>query len=65
MAADVPDIPRPSQLWKQLSSERKQHAAEAFWSDDNAVAALGPSSALCTTPETKNGPIDSRRIKSN
>jgi hypothetical protein len=38
MAADVPDIPRPSQLWKQLSSERKQHAAEAFWSDDNAVA---------------------------
>jgi hypothetical protein len=34
--ADVPDIPRPSQLWKQLSAERKQRAAEAFWSDDNA-----------------------------
>jgi hypothetical protein len=38
MAADVPDIPRPSQLWKQLSSERKQQAADAFWSDDNAAA---------------------------
>jgi hypothetical protein len=34
--ADVPDIPRPSQLWKQLSTERKQQAAEAFWSDENA-----------------------------
>ena len=30
------DIPRPSQLWKQLSPERKQQAAEAFWSDNNA-----------------------------
>ena len=29
-------IPRPSQLWKQLSAERKQQAAEAFWSDSNA-----------------------------
>ena len=35
--ADVPDIPRPSQLWKQLSPERKQQAAEAFWSDPNAA----------------------------
>jgi hypothetical protein len=35
--ADVPDIPRPSQLWKQLSPERKQEAAEAFWSDPNAA----------------------------
>ena len=34
--ADVPDIPRPSQLWKQLAAERKQQAAEAFWSDENA-----------------------------
>jgi hypothetical protein len=34
--ADVPDLPRPSQLWKQLSAERKQQAAEAFWSDENA-----------------------------
>ena len=30
------EIPRPSQLWKQLSAERKQQAAEAFWSDRNA-----------------------------
>ena len=30
------DIPRPSQLWKQLSPERKLRAAAAFWGDDNA-----------------------------
>ena len=35
--ADVPDIPRPSQLWKHLSPERKLQAAEAFWSDENAA----------------------------
>jgi hypothetical protein len=34
---DVPDIPRPSQLWKQLGAERKARAAEAFWRDDNAA----------------------------
>jgi hypothetical protein len=33
---DVPDLPRPSQLWKQLLPERKLEAATAFWSDDNA-----------------------------
>jgi len=36
--ADVPDIPRPSQLWKTLSPERKLQAADAFWQDDNAAA---------------------------
>src|SRR5690242_16482704 len=36
--ADVPDIPRPSQLWKQLSPERKAQAADAFWRDENAQA---------------------------
>ena len=30
------DLPRPSQLWKQLPPERKLQAAEAFWSDRNA-----------------------------
>jgi hypothetical protein len=35
--ADVPDIPRPSQLWKQLPPERKALAAEAFWRDENAA----------------------------
>jgi hypothetical protein len=35
--ADVSDIPRPSQLWKQLAAERKLQAAEAFWSDENAA----------------------------
>ena len=33
---EQPDIPRPSQLWKQLSADRKVQAAEAFWSDSNA-----------------------------
>ncbi len=34
--ADVSDLPRPSQLWKQLSPERKLEAATAFWNDENA-----------------------------
>ena len=33
---DVPDLPRPSQLWKQLTPERKLEAATAFWTDENA-----------------------------
>jgi hypothetical protein len=36
--ADVPEIPRPSALWKSLTPERKQQAAEAFWRDENAAA---------------------------
>ena len=35
--ADVPDIPRPSVLWKRLSSERKLLAADAFWQDENEI----------------------------
>jgi hypothetical protein len=35
-ATDLPDIPRPSQLWKQLDPEKRRLAAEAFWRDDNA-----------------------------
>jgi 3-dehydroquinate synthetase len=35
---DVPEIPRPSQLWKRLSSELKLLAADAFWQDENAAA---------------------------
>ena len=34
----LPDIPRPSQLWKKLPLERKMEAADAFWLDDNASA---------------------------
>ena len=33
---DLQGIPRPSQLWKQLSPEHKLQAAEAFWGDRNA-----------------------------
>jgi hypothetical protein len=35
--ADSPEIPRPSVLWKSLTPERKQQAAEAFWRDENAA----------------------------
>ena len=35
--ADVPDIPRPSQLWKHLPAERKRQAADAFWKDESAA----------------------------
>jgi hypothetical protein len=34
----LPDIPRPSQLWKKLPQERKMEAADAFWQDENASA---------------------------
>jgi len=36
-AADLPDIPRPSQLWKQLSADKKRQAADAFWHDEHAA----------------------------
>lgn len=39
--ADAPEIPRPSVLWKTLTPERKQQAAEAFWRDENAVMEQG------------------------
>jgi hypothetical protein len=35
---DLAETPRPSQLWKQLAPERKQIAADAFWTDENAAA---------------------------
>jgi hypothetical protein len=34
---EAPEIPRPSVLWKTLTPERKQQAAEAFWRDENAA----------------------------
>ena len=46
---DAPAIPRPSQLWKQLSPERKLKAAEAFWSDDNAAAEQAEAIATIAT----------------
>jgi hypothetical protein len=36
--SDALEIPRPSQLWKQVAPERKQAVAEAFWKDDAAAA---------------------------
>lgn len=36
-AADLPDLPRPSQLWKQLAAEKKREAADAFWHDEHAA----------------------------
>jgi hypothetical protein len=35
--ADLPSIPRPSLLWKQMSDDRRRQAAEAFWRDENAA----------------------------
>lgn len=35
---DTSDTTRPSQLWKQLSADRKVTAADAFWRDENAGA---------------------------
>ena len=36
-ASELPDIPRPSQLWKQLTAEKKRMAADAFWHDEHAA----------------------------
>ena len=36
-APDLPDIPRPSQLWKHLNPDKKRIAADAFWRDENAA----------------------------
>ena len=35
---DLSDTTRPSQLWKQLSADRRVTAADAFWRDENAAA---------------------------
>src|SRR3954452_6843661 len=43
---DVPDLPRPSQLWKQLTPERKLQAAEAFWHDEHAAMEQAEAVAL-------------------
>ena len=37
LVSTEPTIPRPSQLWKQLTPERKTQAADAFWRDENAA----------------------------
>ncbi len=34
---EPPETPRPSQLWKQLPTDRKLQAAEAFWKDKDAA----------------------------
>ena len=38
---DATDTPLPSQLWKQLSEERRLVAAEELWRDPNATAEQG------------------------
>lgn len=44
--ADPSNLPRPSALWKQLSSERKLQAADAFWRDENAATEQAEAVAL-------------------
>src|SRR5262245_32699725 len=39
--SDAPAIPRPTQLWKQMTAERRQQAADAFWRDENAANEQG------------------------
>lgn len=46
MTDGVPNIPRPSQLWKQLPADRKIQAAEAFWHDDNAAIEQAEATAV-------------------
>jgi hypothetical protein len=33
---EIPDVARPSRLWKRLSAEHKLEAAQEFWRDENA-----------------------------
>jgi hypothetical protein len=37
-APELPNLPRPSQLWKQLDPEKKRLAADAFWRDEHATS---------------------------
>ena len=46
MSDESTTVPRPSQLWKQLSPERKLQAAEAFWHDENARAEQAEALAM-------------------
>ena len=44
--SDVTTHARPSQLWKQLSADRRQMAADAFWREDSAFAEQAEAVAL-------------------
>src|SRR6187455_3640783 len=63
---DVPDLPRPSQLWKQLAPDRKLPAAEAFWRDDHAPMEQAEAVAMIAqrikfrTKSVVSMPIDKR-----
>src|SRR4030095_3286378 len=64
---DVPDIPRPSQLWKRLSPERKLLAADAFWQDENAAAEQAEAVVLIAQRiqfHTRRGQVVTREKKS-
>jgi hypothetical protein len=37
LGMELPAIPRPSVLWKQMSAGRRRQAAEAFWKDENGA----------------------------
>ncbi len=43
--SELPDIPRPSHLWKMLSADKKLQAADAFWRDSSARAEQGEAIA--------------------
>jgi hypothetical protein len=35
--SELPSIPHPSLLWKQMSDDRRRQAAEAFWRDEDGA----------------------------
>jgi hypothetical protein len=44
--AEISSAPRPTQLWKQLDSDLKMRAADAFWRDENADAEQAEAIAM-------------------
>jgi hypothetical protein len=43
--AELQTIPRPSILWKQMSTDQRRQAAEAFWQDENGKNEQGEAIA--------------------
>jgi hypothetical protein len=46
--SDAPSIPHPSALWKQVSLEKRQQAAEAFWRGEHDPSELAEVVNLIT-----------------
>jgi len=44
--SEIPAIPRPSVLWKQMPADRRHLAADAFWRDVNGMSEQGEVLAI-------------------